>query len=66
MIALYTLGWMLLPFAFTYLVIWAMWWPRYEIPHGRIAAMTGVIYTWCMLYAAIGSNVFDWIQRLQL
>jgi hypothetical protein len=60
----YTFIWMFLPLIFTYVFIWAMWWPRPNIPHGRIAAMSAMIYCWCMLYAAIGSGVFDWIQRL--
>ncbi len=63
-VQLFTFVWMFLPFIFTYVFIWAMWWPRHAIPHGRIFAMSIMIFCWCMLYAAIGSDVFDWIQRL--
>lgn len=62
---LYTLLWtFILPFAMIYFSIWAMWWPRRAIPYGRITGMSVVISCITMLYAAIGEDVFNWIQRL--
>jgi hypothetical protein len=63
---LVTLVWMLgIPVAYIYMTIWAMWWPRRSIEHGRIFAMAFVIYAGWMIYAGFGSDVFDAIQRKQ-
>lgn len=59
-----TLLWMLVfPLAYIYIAIWGMWWPRHSIEHGRITAITFVVYVGWMVYSAFGSEIFDHIQR---
>lgn len=64
MIWLLTNLWMLLPLAVIYLIIWALMGHARKFLHGRVFAMSFFVYCWCMLYSAIGEDVYNWIQRL--
>lgn len=63
---LLSLLWMAFPFISMFIVLFAFWWPRDNMPWGRIAAMSFVSGILMTLYAACAHDTYDMIQALVL
>jgi hypothetical protein len=64
MIWLLTNLWILFPLAVIYMTIWFFMGHARKYLQGRIFLMSFFVYGWCLLYASVGEDVFNWIQRL--
>lgn len=56
--------WATFPMTSIFFVLVAFWWPRENMPWGRIAAMSFVSGLLMMLYAACATDVFNKIQAM--
>lgn len=58
--------WATLPFTGTFAVLVAFWWPRENIPWGRIAAMSLTIGLLMVCYACGALYVFEQIHAMAI
>ncbi len=56
--------WMAFPMISIYFVLFAFWWPREDMPWGRMGAISFVLGILMMLYAGCASDVFNKIQAM--
>jgi hypothetical protein len=56
--------WAFFPMISSFIVLFAFWWPRENIPWARIAAMSFTCGVLMMMYAMCAQEMFNKIQAL--